>query len=294
MTYRLTSLAIRALLKHRMCFTVRAYAFLYLCGGVSLLCQAQIPIDVIRKAGVVFAGTVKEIGAASFPEVPRSPRTIVVRIDSVWKKPDAVSLRVGDYATVEVRDPSSFKSGTRAIFYTDGWIFGSGIAVKELDHSILTTAEAISPAGQQKFQQIRLEAEDRDLLDRLSSADSVVVGQVADVRRVTGVTRARDQAPVSEHDPEWEEGIIDVISQLKGPEVKRVVVRFAAARDIAWSQSPKLYVGQRGTFLLKKDQTTGFGEALLAEERVTAYAVLRPGDVLASSEALRVTSLLKK
>src|SRR5260370_1708033 len=89
-----------------------------------------------KQSSIVFAGTVSQLGATSFAGVPKSAQTIVVRVDSVLKKPPAVSLKKGDNVTVEVKDPSAFRDGTQATFYTDGWIFGSGVAVKELGHEI--------------------------------------------------------------------------------------------------------------------------------------------------------------
>src|SRR3989475_11220845 len=87
-----------------------------------------------KQSNIVFSGTVSQLGAVSFAGVPQSPQTIVVRVDSVLKKPPAVSLKKGDNVTVELKDPSAFRQGTQATFYTEGWIFGSGVAVKELGH----------------------------------------------------------------------------------------------------------------------------------------------------------------
>src|SRR2546422_9974741 len=87
-----------------------------------------------KQSSIVFSGTVSQLGAVSFAGVPQSPQTIVVRVDSVLKKPPAVSLKKGDNVTVELKDPSAFQQGTQATFYTEGWIFGSGVAVKELGH----------------------------------------------------------------------------------------------------------------------------------------------------------------
>ena len=83
-----------------------------------------------KQSSIVFAGTVSELGATSFAGVPKSAQTIVVRVDSVLKKPPAVSLKKGDNVTVELKDPSAFQQGMQATFYTEGWIFGAGVAVK--------------------------------------------------------------------------------------------------------------------------------------------------------------------
>src|SRR5260370_11914776 len=87
-----------------------------------------------KQSSIVFSGTVSQLGATSFAGIPQSPNTIVVRVDSVLKKPPAISLKQGYNVTVELKDPSAFQQGTQATFYTEGWIFRSRIAVKELRH----------------------------------------------------------------------------------------------------------------------------------------------------------------
>src|SRR5260370_20891452 len=108
--------------------------------GTTALPQAPSNQAALAKqSSIVFAGTVSQLGATSFAGVPKSAQTIVVRVDSVLKKPPTVSLKKGDIVTVEVKDPSAFQDATQATFYTHGWIFGAGVAVKELAHEIART-----------------------------------------------------------------------------------------------------------------------------------------------------------
>src|SRR6266436_260178 len=105
--------------------------------GVAAMPQATSnQAALVKQSSIVFAGTVSQLGATSFAGVPKSAQTIVVRVDSVLKKPAAVSLKKGDNVTVELKDPSAFQQGIQATFYTEGWIFGSGVAVKELGHEL--------------------------------------------------------------------------------------------------------------------------------------------------------------
>src|SRR5258707_6842409 len=87
---------------------------------------------LLRQSSIVFSGTVSQLGATSFADVPKSPQTIVVRVASILKKTAAGSLKAGDSVTVEVKDPSECQQGTRATFYPNGWRFGSGVPVKAL------------------------------------------------------------------------------------------------------------------------------------------------------------------
>src|SRR5467141_1427631 len=121
--------------------------------GVNLLGAPALPqatsnqAALAKQSSIVFAGTVSQLGAASFAGVPKSAQTVVVRVDSVLKKPSAVSLKKGDNVTVELKDPSAFQQGTQATFYTEGWIFGSGVAVKELGHEFNSGGGAAASGG---------------------------------------------------------------------------------------------------------------------------------------------------
>jgi len=252
---------------------------------------------LVKQSSIVFAGTVSQLGTTSFAGVPKSAQTIVVRVDSVLKKPPAVSLKKGDNVTVEVKDPSAFRDGTQATFYTDGWIFGSGVAVKELGHELRpSSGEASKPAGadEKAQQQAQEQISDQELRDRLNSADFVVIGRVTDVHRWT-VPKSATPHRVSEHDPDWHEAVVEVQSVLKGGQVKgnKVVVRFPGRNDVAWVHSPKFEKNQQGIFCLNRDQASGVPTEKVGGRQVTVYTCLGHGDSLPMSDAPRVRALLK-
>jgi hypothetical protein len=266
--------------------------------GATALPQAPSnQATLAKQSSIVFAGTVSQLGATSFAGVPKSAQTIVVRVDSVLKKPPAVSLKKGDNVTVEVKDPSAFRDGTQATFYTEGWIFGSGVAVKELGHEIPPSRGATNPAagaGEKPYPQAQEQISDQELQNRLNSADFVVIGRVTEVRRWTAPKYATPPR-VSEHDPDWHEAVVEVQSVLKGGQVKgnKVVVRFPGRNDVAWVHSPKFEKNQQGIFCLNRDQTTGVSTEKVGGRQVTVYTCLGHGDSLPMSDAPRVRSLLK-
>jgi hypothetical protein len=254
---------------------------------------------LVQQSTIIFAGTVTQLAATSFADVPRSEQTIVVRVDSVLKKPPAVSLRKGDNVTVEVKDPGAFQPGMQVTFYTDGWMFGSGVAVKELSHA--TRPSGANPgetiaAEEKALGQVERQISDEELKQRLASADFVVVGRVTEVRKWTAPEVASVPHRVTEHDPDWHDATIKIESVLKGPKPKKnkLVVRFPQCNDVAWAHSPKFEKHEEGIFFLKKDEVSGAPVALLDGAQVNAYTCLRPGDWLPKSEEARVRSLLKK
>ena len=253
---------------------------------------------LVQQSSIIFAGTVSQLGATSFADVPKSAQTIVVRVESVLKKPAAVSLKRGDNVTVEVKDPGAFRPGMEATFYTDGWIFGSGVAVKELSHAMRPSGGKRGGGGAEEkvLGQIEEQISDQELEQRLASADFVVIAKVTDVRPWTAPDVASVAHRVTEHDPDWHDAVIQIESVLKGPKPKKhkLVVRFPQCNDVAWAHAPKFEKHQEGIFFLMKDEVSGAPIALLEGTEVNAYTCLRPGDWLPKSDAARVRSLLKK
>ena len=249
---------------------------------------------LVKQSSIIFAGTVTQLGATSFADVPESAQTIVVRIDSVLKKPPAVSLKKGDNVTVEVKDPSAFQAGMEVTFYTEGWMFGSGVAVKELGHT--PRARGTAGAEERALRQTEERISDQELKQRVASADFVVLARVTDVHKWTAPEVASVPQRVTEHDPDWHEAVIKIEKTLKGPKPKKnkLVVRFPQCNDVAWARAPKFEKNQEGIFFLKKDDVSGAPGALLEGTEVNAYTCLRPGDWLPKSEERRVQSLLKK
>jgi hypothetical protein len=267
------------------------------CTGVAVPQETSSQAALMKKSSIIFSGTVSQLGATSFADVPKSAQTIVVRVDSIVKKPAAVSLKKGDSVTVEVKDPSAFQDGTQATFYTDGWIFGSGVAVKELGHEMgPPSSELVKTAGAdtKAYGRTQEGISDQELRDRLNASDFVVIGRVTDVHRWT-VPKSKTPYRVTEHDPDWHEAVVEIQSVLKGGKVKgnKLVVRFPQRNDVAWVHSPKFTKNQQGIFCLNRDQATGVPTTKLGGKQVNVYTCLGHGDSLPMSDEARVRSLLK-
>jgi len=270
---------------------------------MSLLASGALPqatnnqAAAVKQSSIIFVGTVSQVAATSFTGVPKSAQTIVVRVDSVLKKPQAVSLKKGDNVTVEVKDPAAFHEGTQATFYTEGWIFGSGVAVKELGHDTPPSGGTPGAAetGEKTVGQVRSEISDQDLQRLLATCDYVVTGRITDVHQWVIPKSAAPRYRTSEHSANWHEAVLQVQSVLKGPKLKRnkMVVRFPLSRDVAWASAPKFEPGQQGIFILKKDQVPGAPTASSGGNKGDVYTCLKPGDWLPITEEARVRSLLK-
>jgi len=253
---------------------------------------------LVKQSDIIFIGTVTQVGAVAAPEVPASDRTVVVRVDQVLEKPAAVALGAGDSVTVHTAQRGSLKPGSQATFYTTGWIFGQGVAVREVGHE-LGHSPVVVADQQAAVARARLDMNDADLKAHIQQAAMVVAGRVDQVRPAElaaapgagGAHRTR----ISEHDAQWQEAIIQVQDGIKGAQAgEQVVVRFPTSLDVAWVGTPRFTVGQEGTFVLHKDSTSGSPNAMLAGRSVPAYTALHKVDVLSRQDATRVRALIRK
>ena len=250
---------------------------------------------LVKQSDIIFIGTVTQVGAVAVPEVPASDRTVVVHVDQVLEKPAAVALGAGDSVTVQTAQPGSLKPGSQATFYTTGWIFGQGVAVREVGHEPGRSPVVVADQ-QAAVARARLDMNDADLKAHIQKAAMVVAGRVEQVRpaELAGGAPAH-RTRISEHDPQWQEAIIQVQDGIKGAQAgEQVVVRFPTSLDVAWVGTPRFTVGQEGTFVLHKDSTTGSPESVIAGRSVPAYTALHKLDVLPKQDALRIRVLMRK
>jgi hypothetical protein len=187
----------------------------------------------------VFEGTVKKLGRAAMKDVPVDERTAVVTVNRTIEAPPDLAGYDGRDITVRVSGRRKIGAGQRMVFHTTGWIHGEGVAVQS------RREEPVS----------RAVARTRQPVD---AADLVVSGKVVTVRLPRESTRGRARSgrktgPISEHDPQWREAVIQVDKVLQGaPGKKQIVVRFPASSDVLWHDTPKLHPGQEGQFILRK------------------------------------------
>jgi hypothetical protein len=238
-------------------------------------------------AQFVFRGTVLQRGTATMAEVPVTENTIVVRVDEIVHGSDIVRDFEGEAITVQLGDGQTVTEGQDYIFHTNGWLFGTSIAV---------VAVAVEPADADSAQQLRAAVSAgpaQAAKARAERADLVVSGQVT---QVTQVPRPPG-APISEHEPEWQEAVVQVHHVARGGARGRrpgnVTIRFAASRDVRWARAPKFGVGQEGVWML--GDKTKEGSALRAAAAVPKdqYLVVEPDDFYPKESAARVLSQIE-
>jgi hypothetical protein len=235
-------------------------------------------------APFVFKGTVMHRGAATLAEVPVNKDTVVVQVDQILQGPEILQDYAGQPVTVQLSARQKVAEGQEYVFHTNGWIFGAGLAVIADDVTSASAAQRVQAALSAR--------ETQSLRARAASAEMVVEGEVKEVRKAPRVPGA----PITEHDPEWQEAVVRVGQVAKGKPVKKeVVVRFAASRDVRWARAPKFSVGQQGVWMLgdKKQPKEAAALRTFAAAPKSQYVVVDPEDFHPKEQAARVLSQLK-
>jgi hypothetical protein len=230
-----------------------------------------------RQARFIFVGTIVQLNASTEATIPVTESTAVVRVDEVIQAPAALGEQTDREITVRLRAAQAAEQGEQAVFFTDPWLYGEGLAVVEVDRR-----EAAERKGlRERLSKNDAVKGDEALKRRLEMAVLVVVGMVTNTRPLM----PGQPGIVTEHDPEWWEAVVAVRSVEKGTSAGPTVgVLFAASADVMWFQAPKLRVRQDGVLLLHQESTPKLAAA--------SYAVLDPLDVLPLEQIERVRRLL--
>jgi len=234
----------------------------------------------IQKSSYMFVGTVQKVNATTMSMVPATDRTAVVRVDEVLYAAKTLADFTGREVTVQLSEARSVRVGQRLAFFTDGGLFGSGIALVEVGHlepgkDPQDLRRQIAEAFQKK--------DSEDLRRRVTSADLIVVGRVLKI----GTAKLNERQPFTEHDPQWREAEIGIEAVEKGQLSGRTVqVLFASSLDTMWFRSPKPKEGQEGIWLLHKDAVKWPG----IKDR---YLAIDPLDFQPKDQLDRIKQLVK-
>jgi hypothetical protein len=266
--------------------------------GVSLLAAyvvseaADEPTSLValaQKSRFIFMGTVTQLRAASMPGVPVSDHTVVVRVDETLSAAPTLDNFTGKEVTVYLTKPGSAEVGQTWVFFTNGWLYGKGLAVQEVGRLEAKENRVEGVGGPEELRrslaELRQKEADRALVARMARAPLVISGKVVSTRPAPGGRR-----PTSEHDPDWWEAVIEVSSAHKGTApANQVVVKYPNSKDEMWIDSPKFHQGEEGVWILQLNQTEKGPERM----RTEGYTALSPLDFQPKERMERTMKLLK-
>jgi hypothetical protein len=259
--------------------------------GIGVVEAADVPASfeaLAQKSRFIFVGTVTRVKSASMLGVPVSGHTVVVRVDQTLRSGKTLDDFTGKEVTVYLAKPGSAAVGETSIFFANGWLYGTGLAVQEVGRLEAREGriEGVGGADEARKTLADLEQKDADLAlkSRMAHAQLIVTGKVASTRPAPG-----GRHPYAEHDPDWWDAVIDVGAVEKGKAPgKQIIVKYPRSKDELWIDSPKFHEGEEGVWLLQLDQT----EKGSARLRTTGYSALNPLDFQPKEQTERVRRLL--
>ena len=287
--------------------TVRRWALPIVCSVVVLVPLARAPgqelapeESVLKEAEIVLVGTV--VGPAILEgAVTAEGEAVTVKVEKILRPeaPSVISGFEGGNVTVQLLEPGSLGPGDSATFYTRLGSMGRGLTVIELAHILIPGVGAMEErvmAAAAATESALAGLSNSALRAQIQQADVVLLGRVMAIREIPAAALATEELrPLSEHDPNWQQAVVEVQEGIKGLEgtTRRISVRFAASTDIRWFQSPKLTVGEERIFMLDRDEITAVALAMPGVDAVMGTLVDRK-NVLAKDQIERVKSLLRE
>jgi hypothetical protein len=236
-----------------------------------------------QEASFVFKGTVLKLKATTITAIPKSDRTIVVRVDETIRAPESLAHYNGQDITVQLTGRKKVTKGQQLVFYTNGLLYGESLAVQAVDQSV---PEAVRAALATVAPDPVRNMVERDILSRAATADAVIFGRVTSVRVPADVVAAHSAVAgglpttrISEHDPDWRIAEVQVDEVRKGThESKTAEIRFPNSDDVLWYYAPKLRTGQDGLFILHKAERERAAARAAPTQDTGEYVCLHPAD----------------
>ena len=232
-------------------------------------------LDLTRSSSLIFTGTVVQRGTSTVPTLSPQENLVVVRVDRGLRVDPVLGDLHDKMITVAAPAPESLSPGQRAVFFTNSWIHGRGIAVREVDHLDIGEEENVAAAVAQLPQVY--------LMERLRSAELVVNAQVVQISPVQKTSGERNAAL-------WAAAHLQVERVLRGQPRESTVVYFPTAGRPPWTSAPRFKEQQRGIFILHAPSRN----ATLSEATLDAGSLvaLDPADFQPESQLPEVEKLL--
>ena len=235
--------------------------------------------ELIRQSRFIFKGTIQKLKAVTMVAIPVTDSLAIVKVDEVFQAPENLGDQTDKEITIDLVQSQNVVEGQQAVFYTNGWLYGESLAVREVGHRPVTlTASSRVP---NRITRLAQRTADEELQGRITSADLVVVGTVSNIRPVMQT----ESRIVPEHAPDWWEAVIKIESLEKGTlSQEALTVLFPSSIDVMWAHVPKFHAGQAGIWILNTGQVEEVDPELCA--------VLTPLDFHEKNQLDRIKALI--
>ena len=230
--------------------------------------------DLALACGLIFSGTVVQHGASTVPDVPPAPNLIVVRVEHALRADPVLGDLSGKMITVAAVAPEQPRVGEKAIFFTQSWVHGRGIAAREVAHIDAREEKEVAAAVAQLPQ--------LHMRDRLQNAQVVVEAEVTVVRPIKPTMPERNAAL-------WGAAELKIARVLRGRPIASAVVYFPTSNHPMWMRAPRFRPGQRGVFILHAPSRANPSEASLPPNSLVA---LDPEDYQPEAQLADVQKML--
>lgn len=205
--------------------------------------------EYVRNSQFVFAGRLQKTGATTMSLVPAAPNIGVFTIDEILHGPAVLRGFAGKEITVVFKESGTASAEESSIIFATSWLYGESLAVVEVGRMEPGKRDTMRDEINDAHRRLG----DERLRERIVAAELVIAGKV--LKTEPAPEEILRRMPITEHDPGWKRGEIEVAAALKGRhESKRVSIFFPSTTDAAWHDSPKFKAGDEGIWILQRNQ----------------------------------------
>ena len=251
-------------------------------------------VALVGASSVVFVGTVVALPGRTTDAVPMTPRTAVVRVDSLVNWAPAVDIAPGESVTVVLRNTTLPALKSRYAFLGNGVAVDSGVVLEETAR-YAAESTALVASFLTGYGDAVPRAVDRETYDHLREIGLVAWGPVTAVAPVilSAEVARRNR---SESAPNWWVATIVPRRVLRGDTMlvsRPQRVFYPSSRHMIYASVPRPRDGDIGVYLLHRPAQ--FAELFFAGiDTAGAFVIFDTLDVRPSGDTTRVADLLKK
>jgi hypothetical protein len=230
--------------------------------------------ELVQSARFIFSGTVVGRGKSTVPAVPHDQKLVTARLDRGIRIDPVLGELRGKEITVAAKAPEAFSPGQRFVFFTNSWVHGRGIAVREVSHLDIGAEDAVSAEV--------AELPNKHLQERLRTAALVAAGEIVSI-----------DPPLptfDRHAALWAAAHLRIERILRGPHRDQVILYFPTALWPPWNTMPRFTQNQRGIFILHSaTRENTHGDPTLPPD---SFVALDPADFHDESQWAAIEQIL--
>jgi hypothetical protein len=232
--------------------------------------------NLIQSSSLIFTGTVERQSSSNVPSLSPHEKLVTIHVIRGLRVSHILSDIEGKIITVACISPETLIPGQKAVFFTNSWIHGRGIAAREVSHLDINEEDVVASTIA-RIPELHLK-------DRLLKSKLVVNAHIT--RISPGEIKSIERNAAF-----WDKAELQIKKVLIGQSQEPILVYFPTVDRPPWTRAPRFKEKQEGIFILHKPSHN----ATLSEAAISIhnFVALDPADFQLESELSKVEKIIE-